>query len=508
MTQFPGIEALVDLRLFWCYNNQLTVIPDTGEAQSLSRFECYGNNFDFRSCGLLSDQLYRDIDFVYNPQASGTNLTCSERLFFSGIHARQGNYTVNLVNNSTEQTKSASVSLRYLDEDGFLISQETTEIAPRGAAKMVLTDSEIKSLTIDSDGPLAGVLTFADETQRQYAVQGGRFLLEHSFTPHIARDVDSFRTVIHTTAFADESSPFSLETKAVLPGLTLPEAHRLMRELNPDSSLVLDLSVELGTAVVKNSSLARVSADGHHSFLSFESHNGKGIAALPLQRNGWVSEELYFPHVAVAPGWWTGIGVVNPGDQANRVRLFAYNTDNQPQWVRVVDIPARSNLVQTPENMFTTFTSGEITWIQARGDSPISGIVLFGRHDTGAFAGSQAPTAANLASKLVFPAIEVSASTWTGIALLNEQETQVSVKVTGYGWNGAMLATAQAMLPPKHRRAKPAFGPQGWIMLEENQAPMLAYLVVEADLPITGLAVNSTVTTQGLGAYQAHVVLE
>ena len=476
-------------------------MPDLSKNPLVTLLDMTGNLLDSQSCGAISDVLHTNTNFYYEPQIDGSTPTCADQWWFSGLNARAGTYTLDIAFDDPDSLP-VGFDLRSYRGDGSLADEQRLEIPPHGALRIPVPAQDISAIAIQSDASLAAVLSFEDDQQRRFALRGSRYAMEAAFTPHIARDVSSFRTVIHATAADSGPIDYIFETLPKEADLTDPADHRLAMPLAAGASVVLDLEAEIGSDVVKNSSLARVSAGQHHAFLTFESRDGRGIGALPLQRSGWASKTIYFPHVTVNPGWWTGIGLVNPGEMAEEVTLRAYNQDNVYVGYQVVTIPARSNLVKVPLDLFTDHLPENIAWIRADCLRPIAGLALFGRNDTGAYAAVQAATNPNLAQELVFPRIQIDEQNWTGIALLNPNSGTVAFKVKAYDAEGNLLATADHELQRRQRVAKTAVGENGWVNLPEGAANP-AYLTVEAEDQITGVAVLSSLAIDALGAYSA-----
>jgi len=72
-----NVVSLVNLVSFHCENNEINDIPDITNASNIQYFRCSGNLFGADDCPLISLIIGKAIQgFVYNPQKSGTTLTC------------------------------------------------------------------------------------------------------------------------------------------------------------------------------------------------------------------------------------------------------------------------------------------------------------------------------------------------------------------------------------------------------------------------------------------------
>lgn len=196
------------------------------------------------------------------------------------------------------------------------------------------------------------------------------------------------------------------------------------------------------------------------------------IAGFPLTRAD--SNKLYFPHIAVDSQWWTGISLVAAGVQTAEVHLQARGgTGGLLTEARYPTLlgPGEKT-VDVIENYFGVDFPVDIQWASVTANGPITGFELFGTKDFKMMAA--VPTLAQGAKRSWFPHLLTTGGWWTGIALLNVDSRDGTVRFTAYDQNGAAVAVSRdIVLGPGERTvgvAESYFGrlPAGTKYLEAN----------------------------------------
>jgi len=228
------------------------------------------------------------------------------------------------------------------------------------------------------------------------------------------------------------------------------------------------------------------------------------VAALEMsaeKRNNpnftYVRNNLYFTHVAKdTANFWTGMTLVNTEDQEQTCQIKAYNDDGQVLASLNQRLDPQGKLLSTVANLFPE-TAG-ISWLEVEADRGISGFVLFGDHGNKRLAGFPAST--YLTDELVFPYVNENQTSWTGIALLNISEMDVSAEAKGYSDQGELLHQVAFNMAPKTKRVATVTN----LFAGQTLSEQLSYIVVKADKKaINGFELFGSLENGTLGATMA-----
>lgn len=201
---------------------------------------------------------------------------------------------------------------------------------------------------------------------------------------------------------------------------------------------------------------------------------------------------FYFPHIAINGFWWTGISLINPGNEAAIVTMEAFDSDghaildiNQTTGTTTFSLPEQTRRVDLVENFFDNRLDPRAAWIRVTSDKPVTGLEIFGSR-----AGFQEDLSAGLEAvsepsvSMIFPwATDGENQQWCGLALLNPDETNPAddITVTLFTEDGTTVGLAALHLDPLQKHVvliRDLFGgtvPTGG-----------AYLRVQSDMPLVG----------------------
>lgn len=204
------------------------------------------------------------------------------------------------------------------------------------------------------------------------------------------------------------------------------------------------------------------------------SHRLEGIAL-----TGDTASTIDYPHVA-GDEWWTGIVAHNPSSSGCAITITPY-TDGG------IVLPALTRSVggmgKYSGEVSALGLSGQAAWIRIDATRPISGFELFGTTD-GRQLAAYAAGGRGGAFEGVFPKIEKHG--WTGIALVNTEETAAAVRLTAYSDSGAVEAIRDLTLGARAKGVNPAeaFFAEG--------AGGATYIAYSSDRRITGFQLNGS----------------
>jgi len=169
----------------------------------------------------------------------------------------------------------------------------------------------------------------------------------------------------------------------------------------------------------------------------------KTLGALDLSSNS--SDTLYFAHVDVGGGnWWTGVVIENINSTEISIEITPYDVAGNPLTSVNYTMASYEKLVNVVQNFWTdkslTYPT-DTAWFKvvATGGN-IIGYELFGTEEAAGrklLAGINAATSGNL--KLTYPHIDVSATSWTGITVVNIGDDNTSLSAKAYDVNGTLL---------------------------------------------------------------------
>ena len=156
------------------------------------------------------------------------------------------------------------------------------------------------------------------------------------------------------------------------------------------------------------------------------------------------SENIYFPHITSNTAWWTGIAAYNPANSPARLTIMPYKKDGTALNNQSITVQGITKYIGTPGTLnLPTGTE----WLHIAADKPITGFELFGTVNGNQLGGY---TVVKINDKTgVFPKLEKNG--WTGIALVNLENSPASVLMTARNDAGTSIATKHLSLGPHEK---------------------------------------------------------
>jgi hypothetical protein len=212
----------------------------------------------------------------------------------------------------------------------------------------------------------------------------------------------------------------------------------------------------------------------------------QGVAGIPLLSPLRTNNVLYIPHLDITDGWWTGIALFNPNDNATDLTIAGYAQNGDLAGTGSMRIPGHGNWVGLVQYLIEDW-SDRIAWVKITAGRPIGGFQMFGQGLV-CLASVVLPTDSEAGSELWVKHIPDRNHWWTGLALLNPFGQKVDVWAEPFDANGNNLLPGEYLwynVPEGLGGLCNAVG-----LTEElfsGIPPETAYLHVYSEGPILGL---------------------
>ena len=232
----------------------------------------------------------------------------------------------------------------------------------------------------------------------------------------------------------------------------------------------------------------------------FGTVSGNALAALTLSSES--ARTLLFSHItSPKQGWWTGIALIclqddpNPKDAVTTVpiKVTAYNTNGKAIKETITRIPYMGKMVQVADSWKEGneyIVPDDTVWLlvtyMAEGNY-LSGYELFG-----AMASSGGDTVAGIeaanrvSKKLLFPQVVTGlvddSEFWTGIAVINPNDSPANLTYRLYDQNGRLVKTANKSVGPNKKDL-------GLVSDLFGAVNLFGWIEVESSNNITGFAI-------------------
>jgi hypothetical protein len=175
------------------------------------------------------------------------------------------------------------------------------------------------------------------------------------------------------------------------------------------------------------------------------------LTAVPLTSSG---QSLVFPHVTSGVNWFSLLGLVNLTAAAETVVLSYFDDTGKlipaPVNPASVSIPANGSVRLTPKELFGIADEGLRSGsVQVSSDGNLTGFLGVGTIAGASFTASTAQTTGQ--SEFLFPAVEETGESFTGIVLLNLNDSAVGANVSLISPAGVTLGTRHVTLASQQR---------------------------------------------------------
>ncbi len=204
------------------------------------------------------------------------------------------------------------------------------------------------------------------------------------------------------------------------------------------------------------------------------------------------SKVYYLPHIATADGWSTKILLYNTSDSEVHVTFHFYQNFNDIALHRqydphFVDIAPGEVFSENISTFFTDFTPSNERWLKIISDGDISATALFEYEGGGNLASMDFMK--NPKVDLYFPHIASNDFWWTGIAIVNVESSENSIKLIPYRSDGTSIDGGEVDLALK---ANCRFVKLIKEIFDDTVLSDVAYVKIEAEYPVVGYELFGT----------------
>jgi hypothetical protein len=296
-------------------------------------------------------------------------------------------------------------------------------------------------------------------------------------------DGDSYAE-IHTVNSSADATEIRLE---LFGSAGQSRAGAVTRIIEGNGALIAQLS-DLFATGLQSGDYLRVTADREVVPVLFWGNSGRYLKALEGRDTASGAVTLYAPQYAVGGTWRSTLSVVNLDDQPGEIS-FEFTDRSGNSITRVRPIAPRGKIFIDAQDFFVDPSRGICEGhVKIAGSGVrLAGNVVFGDSERQKSATSL-PLVSSLQSEVVFSHLVSDASYYTGVALLNPNNTETSVIVEVHDSNGKPLATYPTTVAGSRSAA--------FVLstLPELQAVNLGsgYIRVKASQPIASFALFAT----------------
>jgi hypothetical protein len=214
---------------------------------------------------------------------------------------------------------------------------------------------------------------------------------------------------------------------------------------------------------------------------------------------------LYSPQYVVGGGFRTTLSIVNVEGVSGTVTLELFGDDGKGIGTpKTVAIAANGKVHISDQSFLADPTAGLVQgYVRITSSGPkLVGSVVFGDPERKQFS-SSLPLVSRLASAFVFGQVASNDVYYTGIAMLNPNDTAASMTIDVYNRNGERIATKMEDLPSKGRVSKLLI--QYFPELKDQNISS-GYIKVTSDKGVASFALFGTHSSSVLSAIPAQVI--
>jgi hypothetical protein len=379
--------------------------------------------------------------------------------------------TGNLIayNNAGVQLSSTAVSLAANARVEYTVSSDFAD--PANIGYMIFESNS---------GDMCGYMKFFIDTQYRGAIPAASQVnTSNVYIPHIASNTTWWTGVsLLNTTDAEKTLTIEFSDGTVKTKTIAANEHQVFTIKSLFSGVA---QPNIKSAVIKN-------ASGIVGLELFASNAGSGDNYLSgvLLKN-ITSKNLYFPHIANVATWWTGIVAYNPSSMDAAMTITPYKEDGTVLTAQTANLKPGIKYIKTADTL--NFPAGA-AWFHISSTRALTGFELFGTNDRKQLGGY---TSVNInRTSGVFPKIETSG--WTGIALVNIENSNTAVTLTAYGDDGTVIDTAIVVLTAHEKLVKTA---PALFSKDISTATYIAYSAVNE---IVGFQLNGSTDSMMLDA--------
>jgi hypothetical protein len=198
--------------------------------------------------------------------------------------------------------------------------------------------------------------------------------------------------------------------------------------------------------------------------------------------------ELIAHHVANSSGWWTIISIINGGDSASSVAIYAFDGNGDQAGTYELALGGKQSFVGKVSELFPNSAEGGIAAmkiVSSNSDAPLSGYMMYGSSLGSKLAGM--PLREALEPPIYFPHMASNQLWHTGFGTMNCGTAVADLILTLFDAKGAAVDAKTVRLNPNQR-----LGTSVSALFGTASASASRYMKVEpkgAATPISGVYV-------------------
>jgi hypothetical protein len=260
-------------------------------------------------------------------------------------------------------------------------------------------------------------------------------------------------TQIHASNAGYETAAISVELLKSDGTPRFPPAHRTVAGNGSMAELLSDLFPEPGASP---SDYVRVTSTQPMILFEYLGRPGKyakGLNGQPLSGHG---ATLYAPQYAVGGSWWSTLSVVNLEDKEATAtfRLFGDN-GIQMGATKQLTIPPHGKVYIAEQDFFLD-SGSQLSqgYVQISSNGPkLTGSIVFGDPRRAQFS-SALPLVSTFLNRFVFSQLASDETWYTGIAILNPDDSAATVTLDVLDENGTVIGSTVLSIPPGQRTSR------------------------------------------------------
>jgi hypothetical protein len=446
-TALPGeIQLGESTRLSWdtTFFDEVTITPDLGVVERSGSVDLRPeDDTEYLLTGRLGN---RELTAV-----ASVTVTPEPALYFPSVRANTSYYSEIIVVNL--ENDAIDYDFTLYRASGRSETEQSGTLGPLASATFIIENVpgggegwakfNVSGL---NTAQLAGVInTWSRDGEELFATTATQVPRRVVDVPHIAKN-PAFQTIgamVNVTPNLSDQFSFNTPTESFDLG-----------QLDSDDQVRVDFRELMGGTVEDPAWGSFTSAGGQASIVGSEVFSRvDGVRqSVGVALDGQLANELIYPHlVADTESFWTGVVVINAGNEAATVSYTVFNAAGD-------EITGRDPEVYNPGEKRTfladrntqDFGQGA-TWLKVNSEQPLAGYMLFGTWAPGdSFSGFQ--SVKNLSTRLCIPYVDASTPAsianggFTGIALVNpSEENQVVLRLVDANGNQKQQSALQTL---------------------------------------------------------------
>jgi len=200
----------------------------------------------------------------------------------------------------------------------------------------------------------------------------------------------------------------------------------------------------------------------------------------------------YAVHMTGITGWTSQIPLVNRGNVDNPVFFYTLDALGTHIHTFVVDsLPPQAKIEVNATELLPGDKLDEDVWVIVASESDLAGMSMFGTTDLQTQVAL--PLFQNAAAEMIFPYVVISDTYFTGITLVNTDETEASVTLSAYLEGGDLLTSVETTIPSLGKYVRLLND-----IFDTDTPGLIRSVVVQSDRLLVGFELFGSYVDEGL----------